>query len=60
MVGFLDEFYKNYSYSIILQSLFFQIYEQGNYWLDWNGTGSYSIAGSANTEDMFPLSEPQL
>ncbi|MFX1506971.1 MAG: NosD domain-containing protein [Promethearchaeota archaeon] len=32
--------------------------EQGNYWSDWNGTGSYSIAGSANAVDYYPLSEP--
>jgi parallel beta-helix repeat protein len=31
--------------------------EQGNYWSDWNGTGSYSIAGSANAVDLYPLSE---
>ncbi|MFW9905757.1 MAG: NosD domain-containing protein [Candidatus Thorarchaeota archaeon] len=34
--------------------------EQGNYWSDWNGTGSYSIAGSANAVDMYPLSESPL
>jgi parallel beta-helix repeat protein len=32
--------------------------EQGNYWSDWNGTGSYSIPGSANAVDLYPLSEP--
>ncbi|UCG04651.1 MAG: right-handed parallel beta-helix repeat-containing protein [Candidatus Heimdallarchaeota archaeon] len=31
---------------------------QGNYWSDWNGTGSYSIAGTANAVDIYPLSEP--
>ena len=30
----------------------------GNYWADWNGTGFYSISGSANAIDMYPLSEP--
>jgi parallel beta-helix repeat protein len=32
--------------------------EQGNYWSDWNGTDSYSIAGSANAIDLYPLNEP--
>ncbi|UCG04186.1 MAG: right-handed parallel beta-helix repeat-containing protein [Candidatus Heimdallarchaeota archaeon] len=31
---------------------------QGNYWSDWNGTGSYAIAGTANAIDIYPLSEP--
>ncbi len=34
--------------------------EQGNYWSDWNGTGIYSIAGSANTTDIYPLAEPPI
>ncbi|MHA2247150.1 MAG: NosD domain-containing protein [Candidatus Hodarchaeales archaeon] len=32
--------------------------EQGNFWSDWTGTGVYSIAGIANTSDIYPLSEP--
>ena len=32
--------------------------DQGNYWSDWNGTGSYFIAGKANTFDLYPLSDP--
>lgn len=32
--------------------------DQGNYWSDWNGTGFYIIAGTANTSDPYPLSEP--
>lgn len=34
--------------------------EQGNYWSDWNGTGSYSIAGTANATDIYPLGEPPI
>ncbi|MCE7749403.1 MAG: hypothetical protein GPJ51_13515 [Candidatus Heimdallarchaeota archaeon] len=29
---------------------------QGNYWSDWSGTGSYSIYGTAYSEDPYPLS----
>jgi len=29
---------------------------QGNYWSDWSGSGSYSIDGSAGSEDPYPLS----
>jgi parallel beta-helix repeat protein len=28
---------------------------QGNYWSDWNGTGSYNIDGIANSYDLYPL-----
>jgi len=28
---------------------------EGNYWSDWNGTGTYSINGTAGAEDMYPL-----
>ncbi len=31
---------------------------EGNYWSDWSGTGSYSIAGFAGSEDLYPLDEP--
>ena len=31
---------------------------EGNYWSDYNGKGTYSIAGSAGTVDPFPLSYP--
>jgi parallel beta-helix repeat protein len=34
--------------------------EQGNFWSDWNGTSSYSIAGTANAIDIYPLSEPPI
>jgi nitrous oxidase accessory protein NosD len=29
----------------------------GNYWKDWIGSGSYQIAGSASSEDLYPLDE---
>ncbi len=32
--------------------------QEGNYWSDWSGTGSYSIAGFAGSEDLYPLDEP--
>ena len=32
--------------------------KQGNYWSDWNGTSPYTITGTANATDIFPLSEP--
>ncbi|MBA7557896.1 hypothetical protein ES705_50674 [subsurface metagenome] len=32
--------------------------KEGNYWSDWSGTGSYSIDGSASSEDLYPLDEP--
>jgi len=32
--------------------------EEGNYWEDYSGVGSYSIDGSADAEDPYPLSEP--
>ncbi|MCE7741341.1 MAG: hypothetical protein GOP50_02680 [Candidatus Heimdallarchaeota archaeon] len=31
---------------------------EGNYYSDWSGTGSYSIDGSPNQFDLYPLSEP--
>jgi len=31
---------------------------EGNYWSDWNGTGSYSIDGYGGTVDLYPLEEP--
>ena len=31
---------------------------EGNWWSDWSGTGNYSIDGSANSEDLYPLDEP--
>lgn len=30
--------------------------ERGNYWSDWTGSGYYSIAGTANAFDLYPLS----
>ncbi|MBA7527909.1 hypothetical protein ES705_20089 [subsurface metagenome] len=32
--------------------------QKGNFWSDWSGTGSYSIDGSANSVDLYPLNEP--
>jgi len=29
---------------------------KGNRWSDWTGVGSYLIAGSANSFDIYPLS----
>ena len=31
---------------------------EGNYWSDWSGRGSYSIACGAGSEDLYPLDEP--
>ncbi len=31
---------------------------EGNYWSDWSGTGNYSIDGSADLVDLYPLDEP--
>ncbi|MCX8173636.1 MAG: right-handed parallel beta-helix repeat-containing protein [Thermoplasmata archaeon] len=31
---------------------------QGNYWSNWDGTGTYPIAGSAGATDSGPLSQP--
>jgi len=31
---------------------------EGNFWSDWSGIGSYSIDGSASSEDLYPLDEP--
>lgn len=31
---------------------------EGNYWFDYVGPGSYSIGGSAGSEDPYPLSSP--
>jgi len=28
---------------------------EGNWWSDWNGTGTYSIDGTGNAEDRYPL-----
>lgn len=33
---------------------------QGNYWSDWNGTGSYTIDGYANSYDLYPLATDPL
>ncbi len=32
--------------------------QEGNYWSDWSGTGSYAIDGEANSVDLYPLGEP--
>lgn len=31
---------------------------EGNYWDDWNGEGNYSILGTANSYDPYPLAKP--
>ena len=31
---------------------------EGNYWSDWMGGGNYTIAGSANADDPYPLINP--
>ena len=31
---------------------------EGNYWDDWNGEGEYSILGTANCCDLYPLAKP--
>ncbi len=31
---------------------------EGNYWSDWSKINSYSINGSAGSEDLYPLDEP--
>ena len=31
--------------------------KKGNYWSDWNKTGSYSIDGSADSFDLYPLNK---
>ena len=41
---------SNYWYNVTLA--------QGNYWSNWNQTGFYPIAGTANASDMYPLAEP--
>ncbi len=32
--------------------------QEGNEWSDWSGAGSYSIDGSANSVDLYPLGGP--
>ena len=46
-----DDGTNNYWYS----TTFFT----GNYWTDWSGTGSYSIAGSAGKTDPYPRTDYQ-
>ena len=29
--------------------------EEGNYWSDWSGNGTYKLDGSAGSEDLYPL-----
>lgn len=36
---------------------FDQSINEGNYWSDWDGTGTYPIDGNANVNDPFPLYE---
>jgi len=31
---------------------------EGNYWSDWNGFGSYTLYGSTQAADLYPLSSP--
>ncbi len=45
-----DDSTNNFWYNSVTQ--------EGNYWSDWSGTGSYSIDGSANSVDLYPLEEP--
>ncbi len=33
---------------------------EGNFWSDWSGIGSYSIDGFASSEDLYPLDEPDV
>ena len=37
-----------------------ELKNEGNYWSDWSGEGSYQIEGSANTEDPYPLTNPSI
>ncbi|MHA1400803.1 MAG: right-handed parallel beta-helix repeat-containing protein [Candidatus Heimdallarchaeaceae archaeon] len=38
------------------ENVWYNIYtDTGNYWSDWSGTGSYSIAGIAGSEDLYPI-----
>ncbi len=32
---------------------------EGNYWDDWNGTGNYTLDGSAKSADEHPLGDPE-
>ena len=32
--------------------------QEGNYWSDWSGTGTYAIDGSAGAVDLYPLGVP--
>jgi len=32
--------------------------DEGNYWDDWGGSGTYSIDGGAGAEDRYPLADP--
>ncbi len=45
-----DDGANNYWYDSTIQ--------EGNYWSDWSGTGSYSIDGVAGAFDLYPLDEP--
>ena len=62
---YLNSFFNNNKYGISQASdngtsnyWYYSELETGNYWSDWNGTGSYPIAGSANAVDIYPLREP--
>ncbi len=34
--------------------------QEGNYWSDWSGIGTYSIDGHVNSVDLYPLEEPMV
>ncbi len=59
---FMNTFYLNnqggtsQAYDYGTSTLWFDYsLNMGNYWSDWNGTGSYSIDGLANNTDPFPF-----
>ncbi len=54
----LDSKKTSQAYQTSHNTWYNRISQEGNYWSDYNGVGSYLIAGSTQTSDPYPLKEP--
>ena len=50
--------YPSYGYDDTGNTWYNTSLNQGNYWQNWNGTGTYTIDGPAGVVDMYPLNNP--
>jgi len=49
-------FYSSYGYDTGVNNYWYnETLQEGNYWDNWSGTGTYAIGGSAGAIDLYPL-----